>query len=125
MTLTGPKNFLKAPWEMVIRNWNAQPVFGGGENEPVRSEKEYSRESLSLALTQWSLAQQKNMRSLVQRAARQIVWIVGERDEKYVEMSRHLQEEIPGLRVKSVRGSSHRVLFDNPKELSEQIRELL
>ncbi|WP_253696466.1 alpha/beta fold hydrolase [Bdellovibrio sp. HCB117] len=119
------EEFLKAPWESVLRNWNAQPVFGGGENEPLRQEKEYSRESLSLALTQWSLAQQKNMRSLLLKNIQKIVWMVGDRDEKFMELSRRLQEEVMGLRVEVVPNSSHRVLFDSPKVLGEKLRQLV
>ncbi|WII72473.1 alpha/beta fold hydrolase [Bdellovibrio sp. 22V] len=119
------EEFLKAPWDMVIRNWNAQPVFGGGENEPVRVEKEYSRETLSLALTQWSLAQQKNMRPLLQKNLQKILWLTGERDEKFMEMSRRLAEEVQGLRTEVVPASSHRVIFDSPKELGERIKNLV
>lgn len=119
------EEFLKAPWDTVIRNWNAQPVFGGGETEPLRIEKEYSREMLSLALTQWSLAQQRNMRDLLQKQTAKVLWLVGERDEKYVEMSRRLQQEVPGLRWDIIPASSHRILFDSPKELGEKIRQLI
>ncbi|MFV3408136.1 alpha/beta fold hydrolase [Bdellovibrio bacteriovorus] len=119
------EEFLKAPWDMVLRNWNAQPVFGGAEAEPSRSEKEYSREALSLALTQWSLAQQKNMRGLLEKQIQKLIWMVGERDEKFLEMSRRLTEEVPGFHFETVPSSSHRVLFDSPKELGERIRQLL
>ncbi|MEK2646902.1 alpha/beta fold hydrolase [Bdellovibrio sp. BCCA] len=119
------EEFLKAPWETVLRNWNAQPIFGGGETEPLRIEKEYSRETLSLALTQWSLAQQKNMRSVIQKNIQKVIWMVGERDEKFMEMSRRLQEEVQGLRLETVPASSHRVLFDSPKDLGERIRQLI
>lgn len=119
------EEFLKAPWDMVIRNWNAQPIFGGGETEPIRIEKEYSRETLSLALTQWSLAQQKNMRGLLQKEHQKILWMVGERDERYMEMSRRLQEEVTGLTAEVIPAASHRILFDSPKDLGERIRRLV
>ncbi len=119
------EEFLTAPWEMVLRNWSAQPVFGGGEVEPVRHEKEYSRETLSLALTQWSLAQQRNMRGLMRQQMSRLIWLVGDRDEKFLEMSRRLTDEVPGFHFESVTSASHRVLFDSPKELGERLRLLI
>lgn len=119
------EEFLTAPWDMVLRNWNAQPVFGGGEAEPVRHEKEYSRETLSLALTQWSLAQQRNMRGLMGKQMPKLIWLVGDRDEKFLEMSRRLTDEVPGFHFESVTSASHRVLFDSPKELGERLRSLV
>ncbi|WP_347358238.1 alpha/beta fold hydrolase [Bdellovibrio sp.] len=119
------EEFLKAPWDMVLRNWNAQPVFGGGEAEPLRAEREYSRETLSLALTQWSLAQQKNMRGLIGKQIQKLIWLVGERDEKFVEMSKRIEDEVNGFQFEVVPSSSHRVLFDSPKDLGERIRQLV
>lgn len=119
------EHFLNSPWEDVIRQWNAQPVFGGSSTEPQRIEKEYSRETLSLALTQWSLAQQKNMRSLLEKHIQKIHWFAGEYDEKFMDMSRRLNEQIPGFRLETVPSASHRILFDNPKDLGERIRHLI
>lgn len=119
------EEFLKAPWDIVLRDWNAQPVFGGGSNEPVRLEKDYSRELLSLALTHWSLAQQKNMRSVIQEQAQKILWVVGEKDEKFLDSARRLHSQINGLSLEPVPDSSHRVLFDSPKELGRKIASLV
>lgn len=119
------EEFLTKPWDMVIRNWNNQPVFGGGEGEPIRIEKDYSRESLSLALTQWSLAQQKNMRPLIASHADKVIWLVGERDEKFVDQSVALKEQVADLDSEVIESASHRILFDNPKQLSRKISQLL
>lgn len=117
--------FMTSSWEMLLRNWNAQPVFGGGDSEPVRLEQEYTRESLSLALTQWSLAQQKNLRSVLRANLSKIVWMVGERDEKFLALSQDLQREIAGFNYVVAAASSHRVLVDKPVEIATQLRLLL
>lgn len=119
------EEFEKAPWDMLLRNWNAQAVFGGGMEEPIREEKLYSRELLGLALTQWSLAQQKNMRPVIASMQNKISWLVGERDEKFVDLALQLKENIPGLKLDVIPDASHRILFDKPKELSEKIKALL
>lgn len=119
------EEFLKSSWETLLRNWNAQPVFGGADHEPVRLEKDYSREALGLALTQWSLAQQKNMRTVLSDLASKVHWAVGERDEKFLAMAQQLQEEVFGLKLDVIPGASHRVLFDRPRDLADKIKALL
>ncbi|MEN0059930.1 MAG: alpha/beta fold hydrolase [Bdellovibrio sp.] len=119
------EEFIKAPWDTLITNWNAQPVFSGGLDEPTRQEKDYSRDLLSLALTQWSVAQQKNMRPLLQKWIQKIIWMVGEKDQKYLKSSTELQGHLPGLRVELVQEAAHRVPFDNPKYLGERLHQLV
>lgn len=116
------QEFLTGSWETVLVNWNAQAVFGGARTEPVRNEKNYSRDMLSLALTQWSLAQQRNMRPIIREHLKKILWLVGERDEKFVEMAARLKEEMGELHSEVIRNASHRVLFDSPVELAQQLR---
>ncbi|MNL41622.1 2-succinyl-6-hydroxy-2,4-cyclohexadiene-1-carboxylate synthase [compost metagenome] len=119
------QEFLTGSWEITLRNWNAQPVFAGGVEEPKREEAHYSRDSLSLALTHWSLANQKNMRELIKNHAGKIHWLVGSRDEKFVKIAETLQQEAPALTVDVVEDASHRILFDRPKILAEKINLLL
>lgn len=119
------EEFLKSPWDSVIKSWNAQPVFGQGDKEPLRIEKEYSREQLSLALTQWSLALQKNFRSLLEKSTDQVALYVGEQDEKYMQMAAGLKESIPQLRIEVIEEASHRVLFDNPKALATKLARFI
>jgi 2-succinyl-6-hydroxy-2,4-cyclohexadiene-1-carboxylate synthase len=119
------EEFSKSSWASVLKNWNGQSVFEGGQQEPVRIEREYSREMLSLALTNWSLAQQRNMRPVIRQHLEKVKWVVGERDNKYVQMSRRLVQEIPGLAVDMIPGASHRVLFDRPEALGRRLKELL
>lgn len=118
------QQFLTGPWETTMQSWNAQPVFGGGR-EPLRDEKNYSRDLLSLALTQWSLAEQKDLRPVIEENAEKILWLVGERDEKFVDLSHQLQQSLPALKVEVIPEASHRILFDQPLLLVEKIRSFL
>lgn len=117
--------FLQSSWDLVLQKWNSQAVFARGGKEPLRSENEYSRELLSLALTQWSLSQQKNMRPVIQKNIEKVCWMVGEWDNKYVQLSQHLAFQIPGLVVDQIPASSHRVLFDCPEVLGGRLAEVI
>ncbi|KYG67467.1 hydrolase [Bdellovibrio bacteriovorus] len=119
------EEFAKSPWETVLRNWNSQPVFKGGAAEPPRVETDFSREVLSLILTQWSLAQQRNMREVIAKYVQKIHWLVGETDEKFMALTEQLKNQIRELQVDVVMGAAHRVPLDNPKGLGERINKLL
>lgn len=114
--------FIKAPWAEVLKNWNAQPIFAGTKSEPPRPESEYSREALGLALTNWSLAQQKDLRPVVEKNLAKISWIVGENDTKYVDIARNLEKDIPQFHFEMIKGASHRVMFDEPRQLAAKIK---
>jgi 2-succinyl-6-hydroxy-2,4-cyclohexadiene-1-carboxylate synthase len=119
------QQFLTGSWENVVQNWNSQPVFAGGGVEPVRIEKDYSRDHLSLALTQWSLAEQKDLRPVIKENAKKILWLAGEKDEKFADLTAQLKKEIPHLDVSLVPEASHRVLFDQPAKIATKIRSFL
>lgn len=117
--------FLKSPWDLVLKKWNSQFVFEGSQKEPVRLERDYSRELLSLALTKWSLANQQDKRPVIQEHVKKVRWIVGERDSKYVELSRRLADQVPGLIVERIPAASHRVLFDCSDTLGDRLWQIL
>lgn len=119
------EEFRKGSWDSVVKNWNSLPVFSGGSEEPRRIEKDYTRENLVLSLTQWSLAQQRNLRSVLKANPKKVTVVVGMLDEKYLQLSEKLKSEIPALQVELVPEASHRILFDQPKRLAEKIRQLL
>ncbi len=119
------EEFLKAPWVSLLKNWNDQPVFSGGAEEPMREEKHFSRELLGLALTQWSLAQQRNMRKVIDSNQKKIDWVIGEKDEKFIDISNSLQNNVPSLLLGIIPDCSHRVPFDRPKDLAERIKTLV
>lgn len=112
------EEFMQRPWSMVLHGWNSQPVFGEKANEPVRIEQEYSRELLGLALTQWSLANQKNMRPIIKNNHQKLVWVVGEEDQKFLQIVSALKQEVLDLKLETIPAAAHRVLFDNPRALA-------
>lgn len=114
--------FKSAPWESLIRSWNAQPVFNESQAEPVRLEKDYERHLLELALTTWSLASQENMRSVLQELAAKIVWMTGALDQKFLGQAEALRESGYKLSYVNVDGASHRVLFDQPAFIAAEIQ---
>lgn len=119
------EKFQSAPWENVLKAWNGQPVFAGSVVEPARLEKNYSRELLSLALTNWSLAQQPNMRTLLRLHPEKFSLIVGASDQKFYDIGVELRKSISSLQVYAVPDASHRILFDRPQDLGHILKQLI
>lgn len=113
------KRFEADPWSDVLKAWNAQPVFGGGIEEPVRLESLEARRSAAACLRAWSVANQKDFVPLLKDHREKVILVAGERDLKYLELTKALAEE--GLDVRIARNSGHRVLFDAPTALASVI----
>lgn len=119
------ENFLNMPWSDLLSVWNAQVVFHGSKAEPIRCEKDYSRNLLALALRQWSLSRQNNFRKFMNKYSSKILWLVGDRDKKFLDLAMILQKEVEALEVGIIPESSHRVLFDQPCALAEKIQAII
>lgn len=113
--------FLHDPWEPLIRDWNSQPVFEGSKDEPTRHDADYRRDVLSKCFTNWSLGHQKDLRQIILQYQKKFAWIVGEADSKYIKMTRDLFQIAPEVHYDICPASSHRIIFDNPSELTQTI----
>jgi 2-succinyl-6-hydroxy-2,4-cyclohexadiene-1-carboxylate synthase len=108
------KKFLEKPWAELMTEWNAQNVFRDSLQEPARVESDYERAQLALALTEWSVADQQDLRSVVVENAAKILWLTGEKDIKYLSLAMEMKKAAPRLQTASLPRASHRVMFDDP-----------
>lgn len=115
------KRFEKDDWSAVMKSWNLQPVFLGGELEPDRRESRDARRRAAACLRRWSLGLQKDFRSLIDREGRRIEIVAGDRDTKFSRLTEELKHGVPELLVHSVEAAGHRVLFDQPAVLGALI----
>lgn len=115
------ESFTHSPWADVIDKWNQQPVFEGSFFEPEREDSHYRRDLLGKALTNWSLAKQQDKRSVIKAHQSKVIWIVGDKDKKYIEITKSLYKEAADVHYLILPEAGHRVLFDNPHELSRSI----
>lgn len=105
-------------WDEVISAWNAQPVFQGGRQEPDRPAEAGSGARAAASLRRWGLGQQDDFRDWCRSQSDRLVWIVGERDQKYREL---LSEIEPQVSVEVIPESGHRILFDQPEALAASL----
>jgi 2-succinyl-6-hydroxy-2,4-cyclohexadiene-1-carboxylate synthase len=117
------RRFERDPWREVIRDWNGQPLFEGREVE--RAESDFDRRALAAALREWSLAVLPPLASRLHEIDIPLLWIAGERDERYVDEARRAVELLPRGQLWICRDAGHRVMWDQPARFAERLKEFL
>ena len=106
------KRFENDDWETVLRDWNAQPLFGGDVR--VRQERDYDRRRVVDALRRWSPGVLPPLAPRLHEIEIPVLWIAGERDAKYVAEARRAVSLLPAATLKICPGAAHRVPWENP-----------
>lgn len=117
--------FMREPFQKVITEWNAQPVFIGGSSEPKRREKDFDKSLLADSLLRWSLAKQVFRPEVFLKNQNRIFWVVGSLDEKYKAFASQLVQQSFICESFEVEKSGHRVLFDRPKDLAKVLLRIV
>jgi 2-succinyl-6-hydroxy-2,4-cyclohexadiene-1-carboxylate synthase len=115
------QRFESGEWSSLMRDWNAQPVFGG--HEVARREADYDRNDLARALREWSPAALPPPR--LEQIATPILWIAGERDAKYVDVARRAVARLPHAELWICPGAGHRVPWEQPEAFVRRLRPFL
>lgn len=108
------KRFEYDKFEDVITAWNSQPVLATGTTTPKRLLHRLDKESLVWALKYFSLGYQAYLLPQIQTCEVPILWVVGENDVKFVELTKNLDFRNPLSRICIVPKAGHRVIFDQP-----------
>ena len=104
-------------WDSFFNQWNSQDVFNQPGLQPSRYEKDFDKKKLSSSFKNWSLGLQEDFRQLIKAHNQKITWVVGEKDSKFLTIAEDMKQK-KILQDYSRINSGHRVLFENPKELS-------
>lgn len=105
-------------WDSFVAEWNAQAVFKSDQQEPRRSASEFNLQKLKKSLSENSLGHQPDCRSLIELHQSKITWVVGSRDEKYLELAKSLKINFTEV------DAGHRILSDNPQAIIEHIKKI-
>lgn len=113
----------QSSWDEFMKKWNAQDVLKNSTEAP-RPEASYKKDRLVAALLDYSLGKQKDYSALLSQHQDRVTWVVGDQDAKFLNLAENLKQKKILLDYKRI-SSGHRVLFDNPKELSKVIETIL
>ena len=103
------RRFESDDWEALMRDWNAQPIFGG--HAIPRREEDFDRPELARQLREWSPAVLPSIAPRLREIDIPTVWIAGARDAKYVDEAKR-GAELTGGELIVVEGAAHRVPWD-------------
>lgn len=115
------QRFESEEWETLMRDWNAQPVFGGHRIE--RREEDYDRAELARQLREYSPAvlPPPNLESI----DTPILWIAGERDTKYVDIANRAVSRLQHAELWICPDAGHRVPWEQPQRFVARLRAFL
>lgn len=112
-------------WEKVVKDWNAQSVFGGVCHSLIRNEEDFSRKFLSFLLTHYSLGRQEDLTDRIQKIQIPILWISGKNDHKFHTASRKLSFINPKSKIQIVPEAGHRVPWEQPSAFKKIVHSFL
>lgn len=116
--------FMTEDWRSLMHAWNEQLAFKN--TKPInRNEIDYQRESLSQALENWSLGNQKNLSLFLHKSQIPTLWIVGDADHQYCQLSKSISFSHQKSRVWIAPKAGHRVPFDQPHLLKNEIQKFI
>ena len=117
------QRFETGPWESVLEEWNAQPLFGGHRLD--RPEEAYSRPALAAALREWSPAVQEPLAPRVATVDIPTLWIAGARDAKYVAEAQRGAVLMSRGEVAIVENAGHRIPWEAQDAFVAMLRRFL
>jgi 2-succinyl-6-hydroxy-2,4-cyclohexadiene-1-carboxylate synthase len=117
------RRFETDDWSAVMRDWNAQLIFGG--HAMPRAEEDFDRRELARQLREWSPAVLPSIVERLHEIAIPVLWIAGERDAQYVEDGRSSVSLLPNATLAIVPGAAHRVPWERPAEFAALLREFV
>jgi 2-succinyl-6-hydroxy-2,4-cyclohexadiene-1-carboxylate synthase len=119
------RRFESDPWNEVVRDWNAQPLFGGRENPNLRLESAFDRRALAAVLRRWSPAVHEPLEGRLQEIAARVLWIAGEDDVRYVAEGRRAVKRLPDATLWICPGAGHRMPWEQPERFIERLQTFL
>ena len=115
------RRFESDDWATLMRDWNAQPVFGGHVLE--RREEDYDRRELARQLREWSPAVLPPPR--LESIETPVLWVAGERDHKYVAIGKQAVARLPDAELWICPEAGHRVPWEQTEAFVTRLRAFL
>lgn len=118
---------LAGDWQEFLAAWDAQPVLAGA---PVRDSQASGglimrRREIARSFVDWSLGAQLPLWDRLSEIQIPVLWIAGEKDEKFRAIAERAVELIPNGHLAISPSSGHRVPWETPAWFAEQVNGFL
>ncbi|MEZ4605449.1 MAG: alpha/beta fold hydrolase [Deinococcales bacterium] len=109
------KRFLSEDWQQLLKEWDAQGVFGGRANPHERFEADFDRRAIAHYFRIFSKGRQDDLLpALANYQGPPILFISGQEDPKFKAIGERLAQRCSQLRHVSLAQAAHRVPWENP-----------
>ena len=98
--------------EKVLEDWQAQAVFEGERKGFDLEGLEGKREAVARSFEEWSLGGQEVLWDRLGEVGGPVLWVTGERDEKFTELAERAVGLMPRARHVVIEGCGHRVPWE-------------
>ena len=106
----------REPLEKLVDEWDAQPVFGGIENQAPRNLGEMDPDGLSHQFGVFSKGVQQNLvPKLAELKRPPVLFVSGEKDQKYLGIGERLAKSSSVINAQVIADTGHRVPWENPE----------
>ena len=120
------RRFLTEPWDLLIRDWNAQSIFGRMKNMFSPEENDFSRELIALTFRVFSTGRQESLVSkLAELSAPPVLYLSGEFDTAYTALGSGLAKKIPVLSPAVIANTWHRAPWEDPEQFVSLVQDFL
>tara|TARA_R110000850_G_scaffold145866_4_gene268083 strand:- start:1347 stop:2036 length:690 start_codon:yes stop_codon:yes gene_type:complete len=97
-------------WEEFLQEWNDQPMLSDSPVSKEQQAVESHREAVAMAFEYWSLGTQSDLREPLQEFEGPVLWITGERDQKFHRFGEEMSEVFGSFEHVVLPGHGHRCL---------------
>ncbi|ESA35797.1 2-succinyl-6-hydroxy- -cyclohexadiene-1-carboxylate synthase [Leptolyngbya sp. Heron Island J] len=106
--------FLSEPWDDLLAEWDALPVFCGRPCLTPRLEAEFDRQKIARAFEVYSKGHMDDLTNAIQGLSMPIAYITGRDDQRYCQLGQMLEQQCPTLTHSQIAQAGHRVPWEQP-----------
>ncbi|MEM6253688.1 MAG: alpha/beta fold hydrolase [Cyanobacteria bacterium P01_D01_bin.156] len=117
--------FLSEPWDDLLAEWDALPVFGGRPCTTVREESGFNRHHIAHAFIAYSKGHMDYLTPQLSHLAVPITYITGSDDQHYSQIGQLLAQTCPNLTHITIPDAGHRVPWEHPEIFKQAIAQAL
>jgi len=118
---------MNTPWSEFLTKWNQQGVLKAQTNQSLnwidRLSLESVRGQIATSFESWSLGSQDDLLEKLSYLTVPILWIVGEEDQKFLEIAMKATNVLPYGELRVVKNAGHRVPWEQSNEFHSLISE--
>ena len=115
---------LKGDWNTFLAEWNSQGVLDGVAM-PDRRKLQPRREAVARSFMDWTVGVQEDLLPQLERILCPVLWVVGERDTKFLEVAKKAVEALPNAELCVIPDCGHRVPWEQSELFTKRVEEFL